>query len=145
MLEVRTVQDGRHPTKIRLRHSSRPISTFVTNVPDPEPAYIQKPGADPISVPSALKVQLRDSARYCFVDSPSEVAFPNLNLLHKNTVAARGLLGAAIGQKRHVAMPMGKRRIRVLDVLKAQPRFSSAPLQLPALLNPQMAHSSMRR
>jgi len=97
----------------------------VTCVPEPEPAYIQKPGADPISVPSALKVQLRDSARYCFVDSPSEVAFPNLNLLHKNTVAARGLLGAAIGQKRHVAMPMGKRRIRVLDVLKAQPSTST--------------------
>jgi hypothetical protein len=44
------------------------------------------------------------------------------------------LLVAAIGEKRHVAMPMGKRTIRVLDVVKTQPRFSSATPQLPAPL-----------
>ena len=81
----------------------------------------------------ALKVKLRDSVRYCFIDSPDEDAFvtiidsqsnPDLGLLNKDTPVAKGLLGAAIGQEREVALPMGKSKIRVLDILKPRPRYS---------------------
>lgn len=78
-----------------------------------------------------LKVQLRDSVRYCFVDSPEDDAFvtivdsesnPDLGLLNKDTVVARALLGAAVGQERDAALPMGKRRLCILEILAAATR-----------------------
>jgi hypothetical protein len=49
------------------------------------------------------------------VDSESN---PDLALLNKDTVVARALLGAAVGQERDFALPMGKRTIRILEILK---------------------------
>jgi transcription elongation GreA/GreB family factor len=96
---------------------------IVPIIPEPEPVETD---ANPPSLSSALKVGLRDSVRYCFVDSLDDDAFvtivdsqsnPDLGLLNKNTAVARALLGAAIGQEREVALPMGKRRLRVLEIL----------------------------
>jgi transcription elongation GreA/GreB family factor len=79
------------------------------------------------------KVKLSDSVHYCFVDSPDDDAFvtivdsesnPELGFINKDTPVARALLGAAVGQERGVALPIGKRTIRVLEILKAQPEFS---------------------
>lgn len=123
MLGVRTVQDGRHPTKIRLRRLSKLIST-LSLVFQARTCVHPETRCQPYKRALGLKAQLRDSVRYCVVDSPDENAFetivnsessPDLGLLNKNTVVARALLGAVIGQKRDVAPPMSKRTIRVLE------------------------------
>ncbi len=65
--------------------------------------------------------------RYCFVDSPEDDAIvtivdsesnPELGFINKDTAVASALLGAVIGQEREVALPMGKRKIRVLEIIK---------------------------
>jgi transcription elongation GreA/GreB family factor len=74
---------------------------------------------------------VRDSVRYFFVDSTEDDAFvtivdsesnTNLGPLNKDTVVARALLGAAVGQERDVALPMGKRRLRILEIHKPRHR-----------------------
>jgi transcription elongation GreA/GreB family factor/very-short-patch-repair endonuclease len=98
---------------------------IVSVVPDPEVAATEKRATEPTSQPSAPSVTVGDSVRYCFVDSPDEDAVviivesksnPELGFINKDTPVARALLGAAVGQEREVALPMGKRTIRVLEI-----------------------------
>lgn len=113
------------------KHSVPPPAQADPEAPSiivvPQPVNTEKLDLNPISHSEALKVQLRDSVRYCFVDSPDDEAFvtivdsesnPDLGFLNKDTVVARALLGAAIGQERVANLPMGKRIIRILEVLK---------------------------
>jgi hypothetical protein len=88
---------------------------------------VESLNANPVSSSGALKVELRDSARFCFVDFPDDDVFvtivdsesnPELGFINKDTPVARALLGAAIGQECLVHLPMGKRTIRVLQILK---------------------------
>jgi very-short-patch-repair endonuclease len=94
----------------------------------PVPQNVEILDATPASSSGALKVEVRDSARFCFVDFPDDDVFvsivdsesnPELGFIHKDTPIARALLGAAIGQECLVHLPMGKRTIRVLQILKA--------------------------
>lgn len=86
-----------------------------------QPETRANPETNPPNPSTDLSVELRDSVRYCFVDSPDDDAFVT-GLLNKDTPVARALLGLAIGQEREVALPMGKRRIRVLEIHKPRPR-----------------------
>ena len=96
-------------------------------LPVPQPTNVESLVANPVSSSEALKVELGDSARFCFVDSPDDDGFvtivdsessPEFGLINKDTPVARALLGAAIGQECLVRLPLGIRTIRVLDVLK---------------------------
>jgi len=64
--------------------------------------------------PTVSSIPPEDDAFVTIVDSESN---PDLGLLNKDTVVARALLGAAVSQERNVALPMGKRRLRVLEIL----------------------------
>jgi hypothetical protein len=85
---------------------------IVTNLP--------KDGCSERLVPTAaflpLRVEPRDSMRYCFVDSRLDKAFatavdaqsdPDLGLVNRDIPLARALLGAAIRQERYVAFSHG--------------------------------------
>jgi very-short-patch-repair endonuclease len=105
----------------------QPDLELVQIPPVPRPAKAERRETKPVGSAEVLKVQLRDLVRYCFADSPDDDAFvtivdsesnANLGLLNKDTVVARALLGAAVGQDREVALPMGRRTIRILEVFK---------------------------
>jgi hypothetical protein len=101
---------------------------LIPILPVLQPTNVESLDANPVNSSGASKVELRDSARFCFVDFPDNDVFvtivdsesnPELGFINKNTPVARALLGAAIGQECLVHLPMGKRTIRVLQILKA--------------------------
>jgi hypothetical protein len=123
MLGVRTVQDGRHPTKIRLRRLSRLISTLSlvfqarTCV---HPETRRQPYKRALGLKAQLRIPFATASSILQMRMPSKLSFNSESsadpgLLNKNMVVARALLGAVIGQKRDVAPPMSKRTIRVLE------------------------------
>lgn len=83
------------------------------------------------AIDSQLRVAVGDSVRYCFVDAPEDDAFvtivdsasnPNLGIINKDTVIARALAGLSMGEEGNAALPLGKRKIRVLDINKPRRR-----------------------
>ncbi len=99
----------------------------------PQSDSTEKLDANSASSPDLLKDELRDSVRFCFVDSPDDDAFvtivdsesnPELGFINKDTPVARALLGAGIGQEPEALLPLGKRKIRVLKIHKPRPRLA---------------------
>jgi very-short-patch-repair endonuclease len=72
-------------------------------------------------------VEVGDSVRYCFADTPNDEAFvtivpyesnPTLGIINAETAVAKALLGREKGEEFEVALPSGRRRLRVLAVHK---------------------------
>ena len=81
----------------------------------------------PRKTPAACQVEVGDSVRYNFVDSPQEDAFvtivdtasnPNLGLINQGTAVAKTLLGMEAGHEREVPLPTGRRKLKVLEIHK---------------------------
>ena len=75
----------------------------------------------------SLAVEVGDSVRYCFADTPNDEAFvtivpyksnPTLGMINAETAVAKALLGHEKGGELEVALPSGHRRLRVLAVHK---------------------------
>jgi very-short-patch-repair endonuclease len=98
-----------------------------------QPTNAKRLAVNPVSSSETLTVELRDSVRFCFVDSPDGEVFvtivssesnPELGLINEETPVARALLGATIGQERNAVLPLGRRKIRVLEIHRPRPRLS---------------------
>ena len=77
--------------------------------------------------PQVPVVEIRDSIRYCFTDDVEDIAFvtlvdersnPNLGTINRDTVIGRVLQGMVVGEEREVPLPMGRRQLRVIEILK---------------------------
>jgi very-short-patch-repair endonuclease len=95
-----------------------------------QPTNAKRLAANPVCSSGALIVELKDSVRFCFVDSPADDVFvtivgsesnPELGFINKETPVARALLGATIGQERDAVLPLGRRKIRVLEIHRPRP------------------------
>jgi very-short-patch-repair endonuclease len=98
-------------------------------IPFLRPAIAKELDANVVRASGALKVEIRDSVRFCFVDSPDEDAFvtivdsesnPELGFINKDTAIARALLGPRIDGECDAILPLGRRKIRVLEIHKAR-------------------------
>ena len=74
---------------------------------------------------SGLEIEVGDFVSYCFIDNESiEISVqiiagssnPSEGLINQNTPQAKALLGLCVGDEEDVKLPLGKRRIRVLDI-----------------------------
>ena len=81
--------------------------------------------------PASHIVEIGDSVRYSYTDEPDEVAFvtlvtepsnPNLGTVNQDTPIGRSLLGMKTEDERFVDLPMGRRTLTVLEVLKGSPK-----------------------
>lgn len=77
--------------------------------------------------PKEPSVEIGDSISYLFADEPDEVTFVTLvnepsNLgigtINRDTVIGRALLGMALSEEKEVPLPMGRRLLRVIEILK---------------------------
>jgi very-short-patch-repair endonuclease len=126
---------------------------LIPILPVLQPTNVESLDANPVNSSGALKIELRDSVRFCFVDLPDDNVFvsivdsesnPALGFINKDTPVARALLGAAIGQECLVHLPTGKQTIRVLQILKAGfPHYVLTPT--PMLQKPHQLQSARTR
>lgn len=81
--------------------------------------------------PNLVLVELNDSIRYSFADEPDDISFvtlvsepsnPNIGTVNQDTVIGRALRGMKAGDERTVELPMGKRQLRVIEILKPSQR-----------------------
>lgn len=73
------------------------------------------------------RVEVGDSIRYSFTDDPEDVSFatlvdetsnPKIGTMNRDTVVGRALLGMTAFEEKEVPLPMGRRRLRVVEILK---------------------------
>lgn len=76
-----------------------------------------------------LHSEVGDLIRFCYEDAPEDEAFvtivdsqsdADLGLINRGTVVAKALLGMAVGEKREVLLPTGRRTILVIEVQKRE-------------------------
>jgi len=81
--------------------------------------------------PNPVLVELNDSIRYSFADEADDISFvtlvsepsnPNIGTVNQDTVIGRALRGMKAGDERTVELPMGKRQLRVIEILKPSQR-----------------------
>jgi hypothetical protein len=78
--------------------------------------------------PNPVSVEIGDSVRYLFSDEPDDIAFvtlvtefsnPNIGTVNQDTAIGRALRGLRVGDERTVELPIGKRQLKVLEILKS--------------------------
>lgn len=79
------------------------------------------------------RVEIGDSVRYSFADDPNDVSFatlvnepsnPNIGTMNRDTVVGRALLGMVANDEKEIALPTGRRRLRVIEILKPTRRVA---------------------
>ncbi|MDD5385073.1 MAG: DUF4011 domain-containing protein [Gallionella sp.] len=74
---------------------------------------------------SGLEIEVGDFVSYCYIDDETKeisvqiiagISNPSEGLINQNTPQAKALLGLCVGDEEDVKLPLGKRRIRVLDI-----------------------------
>ena len=78
------------------------------------------------------RVEIGDSIRYVFADDPDEVSFvtlvnqasnPDIGTINRDTVIGRASFNMTLDEEKDVPLPMGRRRLRVIEVLKPTVRI----------------------
>ena len=82
-------------------------------------------------LPNSALIEIGDSVRYSFTDEPDDIAFvtlvvepsnPNIGTINIDTAIGRALRGLSKGDERAVELPMGKRTLKVVEILKPSRR-----------------------
>jgi very-short-patch-repair endonuclease len=125
------------PVQVTADEASHHIK--VVELPDQKPAtkmqvtqldLLPAEGELPLwkaELPNPALIEIGDSVRYSFTDEPDDIAFvtlvvepsnPNIGTINIDTAIGRVLRGLSKGDERAVELPMGKRTLKVIEILK---------------------------
>jgi very-short-patch-repair endonuclease len=125
-----TADEASHHIKVVELPQQRPAPKIQVTQLDLLPAEGELP-LWKAELPNSALIEVGDSVRYSFTDEPDDIAFvtlvvepsnPNIGTINIDTAIGRALRGLSKGDERAVELPMGKRTLKVIEILKPSRR-----------------------